>query len=75
MSNRDTEPVTIGVISAEFGIPRQTLYSMVASGRLPAVDVTKDWSLRRQYRFRRADVKALIEQAKRERSQRPARSA
>jgi excisionase family DNA binding protein len=62
----EDEPlVTAKVIADEFGIPRSTLYRLVADGRVPAHDVTKPWHDRRQLRFRVSEVRKAIEDRKR----------
>lgn len=57
----EDEPlVTAQVVSRELGIPRSTLYRLVEAGKVPAVDVTKDWHERRQYRFRLSEVRTAL---------------
>lgn len=60
----DEALVTAKVITDQFHIPRSTLYRLVKDGKVRAVDVTRDFHSRRQFRFRLSDVRADLDAIK-----------
>jgi hypothetical protein len=57
---QEGELVTATVISKEFGIPVVTVYRMAQQGRLPYVDVTKDYHERKRYLFEPEAVRKAL---------------
>jgi excisionase family DNA binding protein len=56
----EEELVTATVISREFQIPVATVYRMASKGRIPFVDVTKDYHERTHYLFNREEVRKAL---------------
>lgn len=62
-------------IVREFGIPRMTLHLFATQGRIPAVDVSREWHQRRRFKFRRSEVRAALDRMRSEREERLAHRA